>query len=68
MSDALDARTEAGIAMLAVLVFLGILMAAGSVGSGTFGATSGYAVVVGIVVFILVMAGVGYWISTKEEE
>lgn len=68
MSDALDARTEAGIAMLAVLVFLGILMAAGSVGSGTFGATGGYAVVGGIVVFILVMAGVGYWISTKEGE
>lgn len=68
MSDALDARTEAGIAILAVLVFLAILMAAGSMASGTFDATTAYAVVGAIVAFILVMAGVGYWISAKEAE
>jgi hypothetical protein len=65
MSEGLDARVEAGIAILAVLVFIAILAVAGSMGSG-FGATSAYAVVGGIVVFILLMAGVGYWLSGKQ--
>jgi hypothetical protein len=67
MSDALDARLEAGIAVLAVLVFIGILVAAASMGASGFGATSAYAVVAAIVVFILLMAGVGYWLSGKQE-
>jgi len=68
MSDALDARVEAGIAILSVLVFIGILVAAMSMGSSGLGVTSGYAVVVAIVVFILLMAGVGYWLSGKQGE
>jgi hypothetical protein len=66
MSEGLDARVEAGIAILSVLVFIAILAVAGTMGSGEFGATSAYAVVGGIVVFILLMAGVGYWLSGKQ--
>jgi hypothetical protein len=68
MSDALDARVEAGIAILAVLVFIGILVAAVSMGASGLGATSAYAVIAGIVVFILLMAGIGYWLSGKQGE
>lgn len=68
MSDALDARVEAGIAILAVLVFIGILVAAMSMGASGLGATSAYAVVAAIVVFILLMAAIGYWLSGKQGE
>jgi hypothetical protein len=67
MSDALDARVEAGIAILSAVVFIAILVFAG-VSTDQFGATSAYTVVGAIVVFILGMGGVGYWISTKESE
>lgn len=65
MSEGLDARVEAGIAILSVLVFIAILVVAGTMGSG-FGTTSALAVVGGIVVFILLMAAVGYWLSGKQ--
>lgn len=68
MSDALDARVEAGIAVLAVLVFIGILVAAMSMGASGLGATSAYATIAAIVVFILLMAGIGYWLSGKQTE
>lgn len=67
MSDALDATTEAGIAIGSVIVFIAILLAGSTMGSGEFDATSAYAVIAAIVAFILLMCGVGYWISTKEE-
>ncbi|MFB6071940.1 MAG: hypothetical protein ABEJ88_03135 [Halobacterium sp.] len=68
MSEALDARVEAVIAILSALVFIAILLVGGTMGGDTFGATGAYVVVAAIVAFILVMAGVGYWISTKEGE
>jgi cell division protein FtsW (lipid II flippase) len=67
MSDALDARVEAGIAILSAVVFIAILVFAG-VSTSDFGTAGAYTVVAAIVVFILGMAGVGFWISTKESE
>ncbi|MFC3477951.1 DUF7472 family protein [Halobacterium litoreum] len=66
MSKVLDTRVEAGIAILSALVFVGILVAGATMTADNFGETGAYVVVTAIVAFILVMAGVGYWISTKE--
>jgi len=66
MSKALDARVEAGIAILSALVFIGILVGGSTMSSGGSGEIGAYVVVAAIVAFILTMAGVGYWISTKE--
>ncbi|MUV61556.1 hypothetical protein [Halobacterium sp. CBA1126] len=67
MSEGPDARVEAGIAILSTLVFIAILVAVGSMNEG-FGATGAYGVVAAVVVFILVMGGVGYWLSGKQSE
>lgn len=67
MSDALDARVEAGIAILSAVVFIAILVVAG-ITADDFGSVGAYTVIVAIVVFITGMAGVGLWISTKEGE
>ncbi|WP_336035545.1 DUF7472 family protein [Halobacterium yunchengense] len=65
MSEGLDARLEAGIAIFATLVFIAILVVAGTMSDG-FGETSGLAVVGGVVAFILLMGVVGYWLSGKQ--
>jgi predicted Na+-dependent transporter len=65
MSEGLDARVEAGIAILSVLAFIAILVVAGTMYEG---ATVAYAVVAAVVVFIVLMAGVGYWLSGKQGE
>ncbi len=67
MSEGPDARVEAGIAILSTLVFIAILVAAGTMSEG-FGETGAYGVITAVVVFILVMAGVGYWLSGKQGE
>ena len=67
MSESLDARIEAGIAILSALVFIGILLAGGTMTSDEFGPTGAYTVVVAIVAFILLMGGIGFWLSTKQE-
>ena len=67
MSESLDARLEAGIAILSALVFIGILVAGGTMTTDEFGPTGAYTVVGAIVAFILLMGGVGYWLSTKQE-
>lgn len=67
MSEGPDARLEAGIAILSTLVFIAILVAAGATTEG-FGEMGAYGVIAGVVVFILVMAGVGYWLSGKQVE
>ncbi|WP_232686893.1 DUF7472 family protein [Halobacterium zhouii] len=66
MSESLSALTEAGIAVGAVAVFVAILSVAGTMGDNGLTETGAFTVVGGIVAFILLMAGVGYWISTKE--
>lgn len=65
MSESLDARLEAGIAILSALVFIGILVVGGTMTDG-FGQTGAYTVVGAIVSFILLMGIVGYWLSTKQ--
>jgi len=67
MSESLDARIEAGIAILSALVFIGILLAGGTMTSDEFGPTGAYTVVGAIVAFILLMGGIGFWLSTKQE-
>jgi hypothetical protein len=67
MSESLDARLEAGIAILSALVFIGILVVGSTMTSEEFGPTGAYTVVAATVAFILLMGGVGYWLSTKEE-
>jgi hypothetical protein len=67
MSEGLDARLEAGIAILSTLVFIVILVAAGTMNEG-FGETGAFAVVAAVVVFILLMGVVGYWLSGKQGE
>ena len=67
MSESLDARIEAGIAILSALVFIGILVAGGTMTPDEFGPTGAYTVVGAIVAFILLMGGVGFWLSTKQE-
>lgn len=66
MSESLSALTEAGIAVVAVAVFVAILSAAGTMSDNGLTETGAYTVVGGMVAFILLMAGVGYWLSTKE--
>ncbi|WP_232703445.1 DUF7472 family protein [Halobacterium wangiae] len=66
MSESLDARLEAGVAIVSVLVFIGILVGGATMADGS-GQTAAYTVVGAIVAFILLMAGVGYWLSTKQE-
>jgi hypothetical protein len=66
MSESLSALTEAGIAVAAVAVFVVILSVAGSMSENGLTETGAYAVIGGMVAFILLMAGVGYWLSTKE--
>ncbi|MXR21778.1 DUF7472 family protein [Halobacterium bonnevillei] len=65
MSEGLDARLEAGIAILSTLVFIAILVAAGTMNEG-FGETGAFAVVGAVVVFIVLMGVVGYWLSGKQ--
>jgi hypothetical protein len=65
MSEGIDARVEAAIAILSTLVFIAILVAAGTMSDG-FGETSGYAVIGAVVVFIALMGVVGYWLSGKQ--
>ena len=67
MSEGIDARLEAVIAILSTLVFIAILVVAGTMSNG-FGETGGYAVIGAVVVFIALMGAVGYWLSGKQGE
>ncbi|MFB6270106.1 MAG: hypothetical protein ABEH83_09190 [Halobacterium sp.] len=67
MSEGIDARLEAAIAVLSTLVFIAILVAAGTMTEG-FGETGAYAVIAAVVVFIVLMGVVGYWLSGKQGE
>lgn len=66
MSESLSGLAEAGIAGGTVAIFVAILAAAGSMSDNGLTETGAYLVVGGMVTFILLMAGVGYWLSTKE--
>lgn len=58
---------EIVVAVVAVLLFIGFVIAVGTAyGEDGLSPTGGQALVAGIALFILVMAGTGYWLSTQE--
>jgi ABC-type nickel/cobalt efflux system permease component RcnA len=59
---------QVGVAVGAVLLFLGILVAVSSTfaANGNITATGGFALVGAVTVFILVMNGAGLWLERME--
>lgn len=58
---------EAGVALVGVVLFYVIVIGGASVAGSDLGQSGALAVVAGIVVFIVSMAGAGWWLSTQED-
>jgi hypothetical protein len=60
---------EAGVSFAAVLVFIAAVVGVGTAfgtDGGNLSGTGGLAVLGAVVLFIAVMTGVGYWLSSQE--
>jgi len=62
-----ETAVEAGITLVAVAVFVAVVILGGEVSTAGLTESGAYAVVAAIIAFILVMAGAGYYLSTKQD-
>lgn len=63
-----DTVVEAAVTLAAVALFIGIIVVGDEViGAQAFTLQEGYTVIGAIVAFVLVMAGAGFYLSTKQE-
>ncbi|MBP2250173.1 hypothetical protein J2754_000470 [Halarchaeum solikamskense] len=62
-----ETAVEAGVTLVAVAVFVAVVILGGEVSAAGLTESGAYAVVGAIVAFILVMAGAGYYLSTKQD-
>lgn len=57
---------EAGAALVSVVIFVAILVVGASQGGPGLDPEGAYTVIGGIVAFVVVMSGIGYWLSTRQ--
>lgn len=57
---------EAAVALVGVILFFAIVIGGASASGSELGRSGALAVLAGIVVFVVSMAGAGWWLSTQE--
>lgn len=66
MESERESLVDAALATLGVVVFIAVVVVAGSMTSNGLSEAGTFTVVGGIVVFLAVMAGIGFYLSTRD--
>jgi len=62
-----ETLVEAGVALGAVVLFIAIVVLGGEISTQGLTEQGAYAVVAGIVAFVVVMAGAGYYLAGRQK-
>lgn len=63
-----ETAVEAGIALAGVVVFVAIVIAGGEISASGLTQQGAYAVITAIVAFVVVMAGAGFFLSSRQKD
>jgi len=62
-----DTAVEAGVALGAVVLFIAIIVLGGEISTQGLTHQGAYAVIAGVVAFVVVMAAAGFYLAGKQE-